>query len=397
MKTLLLLGVGLYSPETVKKLHEVGLKIVFIQRKELFDKNIAADADEILLTDYRLPEFYTLANKLHEIWNFTGVLSLTEAGLEIAATLSQIWGLPGANLTTLEYLKNKGRMRELLNKHNFSKVDYAVCNTAEELTSFINANGLPVIMKPVDAGGSLGINLIKDLDQIKEALEQIQNYGFNAIVEEFIEGPEYSVESFSFEGEHSVITITEKQINEQFIEIGQIMPARLCHELEKEIEHTVISFLSLVGVTNGPCHTEIKISPKGIKIIESHNRIGGDYICKLIDLVYGVDVIKLSGLCACRMMTTRPSITKAKSAAVAKFATFKPGKISRIVGISQLSPYINSSIAKFELYYDVLDTIPELISNSERSGCIIVHDTCSDKALEKADHLLSQVEIEYCS
>ena len=86
---------------------------------------------------------------------------------------------------------------------------------------------------------------------------------------------------------------------------------------------------------------------------------------------------------------------KAKFTAVVRFATFAAGKIAQINGLDNLLLKSNNTITDFELYYGVSDTIPELISSSERSGYVIAYDLEPDEALEKAENFIQQIEIVY--
>lgn len=64
-KTLLLLGLGLDAPDTINILHELGLKIVFVQKENLFNKDTAILAQEIILFDFSSKDFYAIADKLN--------------------------------------------------------------------------------------------------------------------------------------------------------------------------------------------------------------------------------------------------------------------------------------------------------------------------------------------
>jgi biotin carboxylase len=199
MKTLLLLGIGMDSPDTIKKLYDANIKVIFVQQKALFNKETSLFADQIIITDFLSQDFHLFAGKLHEYWKFSAVLSLTESGVQVAAFLSEKWGLPGSNLASLEYLKDKGKMRNLLNQHNFSMVNYEICDTLQKIKSFISCNGLPILIKPIDGGGSQEIHLINTTEQAESVFTSLIDQGIKVIAEEFIDGLEYSVETFSFD------------------------------------------------------------------------------------------------------------------------------------------------------------------------------------------------------
>ena len=78
-----------------------------------------------------------------------------------------------------------------------------------------------------------------------------------------MEGPELSVESFSFGGRHVVLAVTQKSCSANFVEIGHALPAALPDSIEEAVTASVRTFLDLVGLKDGPAHTEIKLYRAG--------------------------------------------------------------------------------------------------------------------------------------
>ncbi len=116
------------------------------------------------------------------------------------------------------------------------------------------------------------------------------------IVEAFIEGREFSVETFTQKNVTTVVAITEKVIGDEksgfFVEDCHIVPANIRSSEEDAIKKTVITALQKLGVNNSPTHTEVKINDEGVFIIEIGCRLGGDYITSdLVPLATGVDML----------------------------------------------------------------------------------------------------------
>lgn len=391
MKTILLLGTGISSPDAVARLKSLGLKIILVELPHLFDARKAAPADEIILTDYRKESFRHLAAGLRETWAFDAVLSITEAGVAVAARLNKQFGLRGSDENSIAYLNDKATMRALLRENGFSEIAYAILRERTDIPAFAARAGFPLIMKPVDGGGSRGIHKVNNVEEAETAFDSLRADGFIVLAEEYIDGQEYSVESFSFNGAHTVVAITQKMVNERFVEIGHVVPAMLDDERADAVKRFVVEFLTIVGVTNGPCHTEMKISPKGMKIIESHNRIGGGNISKLVQLVYGVDLIKLAGQWACGMIEPAISSRPAQGAAAIHFLVFPPGKIAGIDGLRQIAD--NASTVEYNCLYGRGDIVPAMVDNSGRSGYVLVHEASAEEAIEKAKCLARGVVV----
>jgi biotin carboxylase len=286
MKSLLLLGAGLGSPDVVSRLKDLGLKIVLVELKDVFDRKRACNADEIIITDYRLDSFVDFAIHLRNIWHYDHVLAISEFGVAVAARLNKLLGLRGSDVKSISLLNDKRLMRERLASSGFSHIAYKQLKTAADIRQLVDAAGWPIIIKPQNGAGSRGIHLAHSFEDAEHAFFELRACGETVLAEEYVDGKEYSVETFSFDSRHSVVAITEKIVNEQFIEVGHVVPAMLDAEAAARVGVFVQEFLSIMGVTNGPCHTEMKIGSKGMKIIESHNRFGGGNIPRLVELAY---------------------------------------------------------------------------------------------------------------
>lgn len=141
----------------------------------------------------------------------------------------------------------------------------------------------PVIVKPTDRSGSRGISLVKSNEELDAAiiLALEESFSKEILIEEFIDGREFSVESISYKGNHEILQVTEKFTTgaPDFIEKGHICPARISCEEKALIVNTVLKLLSCLNVENGACHTEVKINDNGdVYIIEIGSRMGGDFI-----------------------------------------------------------------------------------------------------------------------
>lgn len=187
----------------------------------------------------------------------------------------------------------KSTNKELMRHAFFENGDPSPRSFRATEASDFDASGLqyPVIVKPSDRSGSRGITKLYEPSGLKQAIEIAIDESFNnvALVEEFAEGIEYSVEFISWQGEHRFITITEKFTSgaPHFIERGHLEPARLSDETVVRVIAVISHALDSLGVEYGASHSEIKIDVKGnIRIIEIGARMGGDFI--------GSDLVQLS-------------------------------------------------------------------------------------------------------
>lgn len=153
-----------------------------------------------------------------------------------------------------------------------------------EKIDFKRLEGLcfPLIIKPIDAHSSRVVFRVNNIEELLQFEIQTRSYSSDGsiLIEEFIDGKEYSVESLTYKGKTSIIQITEKIITPYpyTVEIGHIQPANLREEEKYEIEKVVIRAIKALGIDNSASHTELKLTRQGAFIIEVGARPGGDFI-----------------------------------------------------------------------------------------------------------------------
>ncbi len=210
--------------------------------------------------------------------------------------VAQQMGLTSNSMAATEVSTNKSLMRQRFAQMG-DPSPRSVRVTPERKLDAIDL-AYPLIVKPVDRSGSRGVTKITRPDQLAGAVERAMAQGFEkaAVVEEFAEGIEYSVESLSWQGAHTVLAVTRKYTTGApgFIETGHIEPAGLDAGTLKRVEAVTRHALTSLGLTCGASHTEIKIDRDGaIRLIEIGGRMGGDCIgSALVELSTGIDFVR---------------------------------------------------------------------------------------------------------
>lgn len=163
----------------------------------------------------------------------------------------------------------------------------------------------PVIVKPTDRSGSRGIYKLLDASGLADAVNSAMAQGFEkkALVEEFAEGQEYSVEYISYHGKHYFLALTHKYTTgaPHFIETGHLQPAPVNEETLERVKQVVSHALDSLELKNGASHSELKIAEDGtIRLIEIGGRMGGDCIgSDLVRYSTGYDFVKMVIQVAC--------------------------------------------------------------------------------------------------
>ncbi len=390
MPRILLLGTKFDQPDLVETAAGLGLEVVLAQPPARVTPADLRHAAAVLALDYAAAPFPELARALHAHQPFDAVLSLTEPGLVPAAELNDLLGLPGTPARVARLFKDKAAMRAQLDRAGVSPVAWQACTGEAEMRAAVARIGFPCILKPVDGVSSIGIVRLEREADVEPGLARLRALGITAaIAEEYLDGEEVSVEAFSFAGRHVVLAVTEKLLGANFVELGHVVPGRLGEERTRTAAAFTEAFLSAIGLSDGPSHTELKLTSRGPRIIESHNRIGGDCINLLVRAACGVDMVELTfrwatGLCA--PLAQRPP---AVAGAAIRFATAAPGRIAAIAGFEELAAA--PGVLATTLYYGVGQVVGALASSYDRVGLVAVRARDAEGAVAYATELVAGI------
>lgn len=210
-----------------------------------------------------------------------GVLSYcSEVGMLTAAYIRDYFRLagPGVELTKLFLLKDV--QRNFLLEQDIDNLNFKVVLSVDEGLNAINDFSLPVIVKPCDSSGSRGVVKVETISELKEALTLSFSYSKSkrAIIEEYIDGIEYTVETFTHNGETVVLAVTQKEKlakSKGTVSIA-LSSVKDNKDKVKVLCDKVVSFISASGLKWGACHSELMISKAGdVKVVELAARGGG--------------------------------------------------------------------------------------------------------------------------
>lgn len=191
---------------------------------------------------------------------------------------------------------NKYLMRQCFMEHDVPSPKF--CLTDGLVPDDVKSFRFPVIVKPTDRSGSRGVEKVERMEDLQKAVERACNESFQkkAVIEEFVEGREISVESISFNGKHYVLQITDKVTTEApfFVEIEHHQPSSLPADIQVKVKAIVLNALDGLHIQYGASHAELKITKNGdIRVIEIGARMGGDFIgSNLVKLSTGYDFLK---------------------------------------------------------------------------------------------------------
>jgi carbamoyl-phosphate synthase large subunit len=219
------------------------------------------------------------------------VTAATDKPLVMMARIAEKYGFPFYSVETAQWSTDKFQMKERFELGGVPCAKGRLVKSMSDVEDF----EYPVIIKPRDNSGSRGVKLCRSKEELEESMSEALDVSKldSVLVEEFIEGPEYSIESLHHDGKSEVIQFTEKKTTEfpYNVELGHIQPANINDENKQKIREIIAKIGKELNFENCPSHTELKINDRGIFVIETSPRLGGDYITStLTPLSTGVNL-----------------------------------------------------------------------------------------------------------
>ena len=284
-ESILILGGGIMQIPAIKKAKKMGYK-VFIA-----DVNPSAPgirfADRFCEID--LKNHRGIADEAVRLRKEENLKAVFTAGTDFSATVAYAAtaaGLPGIEYSTAMSASNKILMRRAFNDAGVPSPGFYPVKTAEEAFEACMNLDFPVVIKPVDSMGARGvikIERIEQRDSISAAVASAVSASSSgeAIIEEFIDGPEFSLDALVYNGKITVCGFADRHIYfpPYFIEMGHTMPTAVSDEIRLEVEDVFRQGVRAIGITEGAAKGDMKYSrKKGAMVGEIAARLSGGFM-----------------------------------------------------------------------------------------------------------------------
>ena len=384
-KSILVFGCGELQQSIIGRAHKKGLFVVGIDPcSEAFCK------DDVDVFEVVGGQDYEGTCAVVEKYGIDAVVTAaTDKPLVMMARIAEKYGFPFFSVDTAKWSTDKFQMKE---RFELGGIPHARGHLVSKLE---DADGLvyPVIVKPRDNSGSRGVKFCRDREELKESIAEALEYSHldSVLVEEYIDGPEYSIEGLHYDGKSEVIQFTEKKTTEfpYNVELGHKQPALLTEEQKEVICEIICKIGRALLFENCPSHTELKINDRGIFVIETSPRLGGDYITStLVPLSTGINMEDLL-LNIALGETVDTKTGRVEMASGVEFFQFPEGIIrsfnSRIYDLTK-----DTDIISMNPKFKVGDSVKQITSSLDRYGEFIVQAK-ERNALDRRISSLSQI------
>ena len=420
MKKLLVLAAGILQVPVIKKAREMGFYVIATDGNPaavglpLADKAIEANItdEEVML---RIARKEQIDGVIHPC---------SEVSMNVMGRINDELGLSGISRDTAIRATNKHLMRQAFEQGGAPSPKSFCTNNADEAWELFRKEFTgDAILKPSRNSGSRGVAKISptpalprregdgDFGRFKSvshgssesilkeeffrlynrALEESRDH--SVLIEQFIEGPEFSVEIIVWQGEAHVLTVTDKKTTEApyFVELGHNQPSVFPKEMQARLKEAAVAGVKALGLDNCAAHAELKLMYGEPYLMEIGARLGGDFIStELTHLSTGVDMVAAAIDVALGIEPDlRPK--EAPKGVCIRYFTPQSGRLTAIHNQELLN---DSHVYDAEIYHQVGDMIPEVRSSLDRSGHVIVTAPTVQEAIERADELIKKVVFE---
>lgn len=325
-----------------------------------------------------------------------GIMTLaTDMPMRSVAYSCAKLGLTGISYDTAVKATDKGEMIKAFEAAGVEHPWYYILESPEQAADILDKVSYPCITKPTDNAGSRGVMLVQSRQELEAAIAYSSENGRKGgvIVEEYMVGPEVSVEVIVWQGVPHILQVTDKLTTgaPHFVEMGHSQPSRLPAEDLEKIRDLASRAVKSVGIQNGPAHVEIMLTKEGPKMVELGARMGGDCITThLVPLSTGVDMIKAT-IDICLGLTPDIAPKWEKGSAI-RFFDAPCGVITAIEGVEEAKKI--PGVQEISFTKQVGDTAGEIGSSTDRAGFVIAQNTTPAESVGICQTAMERIRIQ---
>ncbi|MCP9213025.1 ATP-grasp domain-containing protein [Streptomyces sp. NEAU-Y11] len=255
---------------------------------------------------------------LAERHDLAGVVTWDEWHLIPTARLARALGLSSTSVEVMRACRNKATARTLFARHGVPSAASMRARTLLEASLATMTIGLPAVIKPAAFAGSIGVIRVDQPEELPAAFAfasagaSRSREDTGILVEEYLDGPEVSVECVTHRGVTTAVAVTRKHLCSApyFDKTGHTVDA--ADPLLYQVAPAAAAAVKALGITDGVQHVELRLVDGRPRLIEVNARIGGDMIGHLVRLATGIDLPRAAADLACGRA---PDLTPTRSAA----------------------------------------------------------------------------------
>lgn len=378
---LLLVGMGEMGRPYLDAAHRLGFAVTVLDRARRLDA--PATRSRLEDDDRALPVAATTDEEWYEaalaacVPRPDAVLGFSEPHVIPAALVAAELGLDGPGLRAAAVSRNKALQRALFGARGIAQPEHRLSKDFEDAFEWSRSR-FPVVVKPLAEAGSVGVEIASQESELHRAVgDRCPPF----LVEQFVEGPEFSCETLVAAGEVRWGSVTEKVTSQppHAVELEHHVPARLDPGAGRAIVEVAARTRAALGVAAGIMHVEARLTPRGPVLMEVAVRTPGDHIFDLVRLATGVDMFEATLAVVARMEPTLECTVD--GAACVWFPSPEPGVVTKVDGLQKLARLEGVEVVGTRLAPG--DEVPPLRSTLDRLDGVILTASNRDELDER--------------
>lgn len=394
-KTLLILGAGSLQIPAIRTAKRMGLRAVVLDGNPAAPGLVLGDVVRVVnIADDRA----CLAVAREE--EVAGVIhTCCEVAMLALGRINDELGLHGVGLATAVRATNKEKMRRAFEVGGAPSPRSIGADNQEDALSAADSLPWPIIVKPSRNSGSRGVTRLtdpRDRQAICAAFSRAINCSrdHGVVIEEFVNGPEFSIEILVYGGVAHVLAVTDKRTTGApfFVETGHSQPTQLNGTDLQEVMKAAVQGVQALGIDWSAAHAEVRLTPRGPVLMEIGARLGGDFITsELVPLSTGIDMVAGAISLA---LGEEPDLTRTQHTApgaAIRYITPRSGVIRAISGLERARAM--PGVRAVEVDRSVGSLVPEMTSSLCRVGHVIAVGVTAQLAIARAEAARDAVQI----
>ncbi|MCY7314871.1 MAG: ATP-grasp domain-containing protein [Rubrivivax sp.] len=296
-----------------------------------------------------------------------------------ALALAKEFTLLGNPEATVDVCRDKFLMKQRLQAAGLPVPRFAAFDSLAQLRALAGDFGYPLVIKPRELAGSVGVIKVHDAGELDAAFarcqQDIRNLGgvwrtpedvFQ--VEQYVPAQqEVSVEVFNHGDLHRALAVTDKHLGPEpyFVETGHSVPS--VHGENRALIDIAERACAALDIRHGIAHFEARITPEGeVRIIEVGARTGGDAIMDLVERVYGINPYELHVGSYLGSTAVLPKTLLPRGLSAVAFLKAPVGRIARVHAAGALP----ESVVNLQISAKPLDASEPAVSWRAREGSV---------------------------
>jgi len=406
-KNLLVLGGGIDQVSGILTAKEIGFYTIVL------DGNSSSEAkkyaDEFYVVSIKHIEQIELFIRNDLKKKICGVIAF---GVDIPYIIAKVSNLLNVNYTipakSALLSEDKYKSKCFMNKHNIAIPRYKLIQNIVEIDEFIEKNGFPIILKPLDNSAARGISFVNSRDKLKHYYDYALSFSKknDILIEQYLSGRQISSESLIVDGDVYNIGFLDRNYDENdkffpnIIENGGDMPSiYICDEHKDELKKYLVQISKYLNIKNGVIKCDLVIHDNKLYIIEFALRLsGGNFSTICIPSSTGINIIKnaikLHTNIAIDKKNLKEKFNKFVSMRYKFSEDYNLKKNSNIISVNQKNKVKKDEIIFSSLHVKAGDELPsKTTDHSKRLGSTIATGNSREEAIKNTQDYLNNIEI----